>query len=258
MQTPFGVAGLVMLQSLEILAARTVGARAWLVQLVGSACGQRQLARKRPRIDQQCLIEVDPAPGHQDSQRETTLDPQAPRPQPAAAQCRQAQLALADALRRHIPSLVRRVRPAQGDRLVRPCAAFQTQAKLPLFADEHRPCPSGLEHQTRQVTVGVQDGDDKQRRQQKRQGIGQAVLVIDRGQQHQQQRQGKCHPDPRRYDEDPPLGQAHAGGGRNPPGKPALPAPFEQLPQSAGTSRSNHCTSAPPPCPVGSLRSRRR
>ena len=65
-----------------------------------------------------------------------------------------------------------------------------------MLADEHRTTATGLEHQPGQVAVGMQDGDDKHRYQQEGQAIGQAVLVIDAHQQHQQQGHGKNRPHP--------------------------------------------------------------
>src|SRR3990167_1047026 len=101
-------------------------------------------------------------------------------------------------------------------------ATLQTQAKTPLLADKHRSGGHGPEGQTAQIAVGMQDGNDKQRHQQKGQAVGQAVLIVDGRQQHQQQDQSKGAAAGAWHNENTPLVQGYAAGGGDAPGQPAL------------------------------------
>lgn len=136
--------------------------------------------------------------------------------------------------------------------------AFQTQAQLHRLTDKHRTRHTGTENQAADVAIGVQDRQHADRQQQKGQAVSQAVLIIDRHQQHEYQHDRKGHARARRHDKDAPMVKGDARRRGNALCQPALPERFERFDQSTGTSRSNHCTSAPPPCPVGSLRSRSR
>src|SRR5690606_39826405 len=75
-QTTPRVTRLIIAQPLEIVGALATGTHA-LFRLVAQPRRQRQITFQRPRIDQYCLIQIDPAPGHQQTQWETTFHPQA-------------------------------------------------------------------------------------------------------------------------------------------------------------------------------------
>ena len=170
------------------------------------------------------------------------------------------QLAFALPLRRYIQCLQRLRWPTNTDGHVGSAIAFQAHPEARLFADEHGTAGTGLEDQAGKVAIGVQNRHHEHGGKQKGQTVGEAVLVVDAGQQHQQQHQGKSGTDPVGHDEDAPLVQLHLGRSGNPPHHPAPPAGLERQRQhyTAETSRSSHCTNAPPPWPAGSARSRRR
>ncbi|MNE15524.1 hypothetical protein D3C80_1084340 [compost metagenome] len=254
------IAVLVGAQPLEIVDAAARAGHARLLVIFRAATGGQQRAAVRPRIDQRRQVQIDPAPGYQQAEGEAALDPQARRTQPAALAGGQEQLHFAAAVGLDLHWLQRRRRPAQGDATMGPPAALQAQAKAGLLASEHRRCLACGQHQAGQVAVGMQDGDQAQRQQQEGQPVGQAVLVVDRRQQHQQQRHAEQQSLGGGQDEDPPLVQAHLARRRNALLQPATPARGKQAGghQNGVTSRSSHCTSAPPPCPVGSAWSRRR
>lgn len=257
-QAPPRVARLVGAQSLVVVDARA-RQRAPLVLGILRARREERLAGQRPRVDQRLLAQVDPAPGHQQAEGKATLHPQAPRPQPAASLGRVEQQHLGSRVACQVGVFQRPLRPADGDGLARPPRAFQAHPETGALAGEHRVRSQRGEAQAGKVAIGMEDGHHAQGQQQEGQPVGQAVLVVDRRQQHHQQRQTKSAALAGRQDEYAALVQLDAARRRYPPVQPALPArPVAQAHQSAGTSRSSHCTSAPPPCPVGSAWSRRR
>ncbi len=130
---------------------------------------------------------------------------------------RQAQFDFDGAARRHIDQAQAADRPAERHRLIGATGTFQTHPQQRPLTDECSGGSARLQDQAGKIAPGMQDGDEIQRPEQKGQAVGQAVLVVDRGQQHQQQCHQERQADRCGHDEDALLVQAHAGSGRDAP-----------------------------------------
>ncbi|MNN22028.1 hypothetical protein D3C81_1353710 [compost metagenome] len=97
------------------------------------------------------------------------------------------------------------LRPTNTNGAPFPALAIQAHAEADLLADEYRHSAQRGQAQPAEIAVGMQDGNEEQRQQQEGQAVGQAVLVVDRGEQHQHQSYAEGDALQRGNDEDAPL-----------------------------------------------------
>src|SRR5215831_8057926 len=192
-----GISGLIGAERGEVVAA---GAGVRRIAPVGNVQRWRQAGVVRPRVDERLHVRLDVAPGAEETDGVARLDRHARELQPPAMDGRQRERRRGAAARRHVER-VARGREARRDRdAVELARVIDVQMKAYEAAGERRLDPAGADREMREVAIGVEDRRHAHSREQKSEDVAERELVVDRADQHQQEREPEEHAVARRQD----------------------------------------------------------